>query len=128
VERKNEPKLARCRQLGSSDRVARWNYNLASRARKGTDFAGRAACADSTRAATALRLQSVHVALRGGLYNLDLLSEALGARSLAMWYSHFQKFFERLEGLDFHQLSLLVLAIVAFGFYCLRGFGSRSDY
>ena len=46
-----------------------------------------------------------------------------------MWYDTFYRtVFERLERLDFHQLSLLVLAIVAFGFYCLRGFGSRSDY
>ena len=46
-----------------------------------------------------------------------------------MWYpSFFRTVFERLQGLDFHQVSLMVLAIVAFGFYCLRGFGSRSDY
>ena len=46
-----------------------------------------------------------------------------------MWYSNFYRIvFERVENLDFHQISLLVLAIVAFGFYCLRGFGSRSDY
>ncbi|MEX2114442.1 MAG: hypothetical protein WD845_14705 [Pirellulales bacterium] len=36
--------------------------------------------------------------------------------------------FQRLESLDFNQVALLVLVIVAFGFYCLRGFGSRHDY
>ncbi len=35
---------------------------------------------------------------------------------------------QRLESLDFHQLGLLVVIIVVFGFYCLRGFGSRSNY
>jgi hypothetical protein len=71
----------------------------------------------------------VTAALRAGLYDLDFLSEAPCARSLAMWYSNIYRIvFERVENLDFHQISLLVLAIVAFGFYCLRGFGSRSDY
>jgi hypothetical protein len=36
--------------------------------------------------------------------------------------------FSRLEHLDFQQFALLVIVIVAFGFYCLRGFGSRSNY
>jgi hypothetical protein len=46
-----------------------------------------------------------------------------------MWYSSlYRTVFYRLENLDFHQISLLVLAIVAFGFFCLRGFGSRSNY
>lgn len=34
----------------------------------------------------------------------------------------------RVERLDFQQYALLVIVIVAFGFYCLRGFGSRSNY
>ncbi len=34
----------------------------------------------------------------------------------------------RLENLDFNQVALLVLVIVGFGFYCLRGFGSRHNY
>ena len=46
-----------------------------------------------------------------------------------MWYSElYRTVFTRLENLDFHQTSLLVLVIVAFGFYCMRGFGSRSNY
>ena len=46
-----------------------------------------------------------------------------------MWYSHYYRtLFDRLENLNFHQMGLLVVAIVAFGFYCLRGFGSRSNY
>jgi hypothetical protein len=46
-----------------------------------------------------------------------------------MWYNDlYRTIFYRLESLDFHQFSLLVLAIVAFGIYCLRGFGSRSNY
>ena len=36
--------------------------------------------------------------------------------------------FSRLENLDFPQYALLVIVIVAFGFYCLRGFGSRHNY
>ncbi len=32
------------------------------------------------------------------------------------------------ERLDMHQLGLFVVLIVVFGFYCLRGFGSRSNY
>ena len=46
-----------------------------------------------------------------------------------MWYSNlYRTIFTRLENLDFHQVSLLVLAIMVFGFFCLRGFGSRSNY
>ena len=46
-----------------------------------------------------------------------------------MWYTNlYRTAFDRIEHLDFHQMSLLVVAIVVFGFYCLRGFGSRSDY
>ena len=35
---------------------------------------------------------------------------------------------DRLGRLDFHQLTLVVLAIVVFGVICLRGYGSRSNY
>ncbi|MGD9724094.1 MAG: hypothetical protein AB7O59_22765 [Pirellulales bacterium] len=46
-----------------------------------------------------------------------------------MSFSHFYRtVLQRLENLDFHQVALLVLIIVGFGFYCLRGFGSRHDY
>ena len=40
----------------------------------------------------------------------------------------YQTVFSRLTNLDFHQYALLVIVIVAFGFYCLRGFGSRHNY
>jgi hypothetical protein len=43
-------------------------------------------------------------------------------------YDLYRAVFTRLEHLDFQQFALLVLVIVAFGFYCLRGFGSRHDY
>ena len=36
--------------------------------------------------------------------------------------------FTRLEHLSFEQYTLLVVVIVAVGIYCLRGFGSRSNY
>ena len=45
--------------------------------------------------------------------------------SLTQFY---QSVFRRLENLEFHQVALLVIVIVAFGVYCLRGFGSRSEY
>jgi hypothetical protein len=46
-----------------------------------------------------------------------------------MWFNQlYRTVFQRLENLEFPQLALLVMLIVAFGFYCLRGFGSRSDY
>jgi hypothetical protein len=46
-----------------------------------------------------------------------------------MSFSHFyNSISQRLENLQFQQVALLVIVIVAFGFYCLRGFGSRSDY
>ncbi len=46
-----------------------------------------------------------------------------------MSFSQFYRtVFQRLESLDFNQVALLVLVIVGFGFYCLRGFGSRHDY
>jgi hypothetical protein len=78
---------------------------------------------------TASNFQSLPARNFAGLYDLDFHSEALLRQVLAMWYpSFFRTVFERLQGLDFHQVSLMVLAIVAFGFYCLRGFGSRSDY
>jgi hypothetical protein len=41
---------------------------------------------------------------------------------------YFYSAFERLQHLEFPQLALLVMVIVGFGFYCLRGFGSRHDY
>jgi hypothetical protein len=43
-------------------------------------------------------------------------------------YHYFQSLFQRIESLDFHQMALMVVIIVAFGFWCLRGFGSRSNY
>ena len=47
----------------------------------------------------------------------------------AMRYSQFyHSVMNRLENLDFNQVALLVILIVAFGFYCLRGFGSRHKY
>ena len=43
-------------------------------------------------------------------------------------YDIYRTVFSRLENLDFQQYALLVIVIVAFGFYCLRGFGSRHNY
>lgn len=43
-------------------------------------------------------------------------------------HSLYRTLFTRLEHLNFQQFALLVVVIVAFGFYCLRGFGSRSNY
>jgi hypothetical protein len=40
----------------------------------------------------------------------------------------YRTFFSRIEQLDFQQYALLVVVIVVFGFYCLRGFGSRHNY
>ena len=40
----------------------------------------------------------------------------------------YQTLFNRIEHLNFQQFALLVVVIVVFGFYCLRGFGSRSNY
>ena len=34
----------------------------------------------------------------------------------------------RLEHLSIEQVGLLVAVIVVLGFFCLRGFGSRSNY
>lgn len=46
-----------------------------------------------------------------------------------MWIPQFvQNILQRVERLDMHQLGLFVVLIVVFGFYCLRGFGSRSNY
>jgi hypothetical protein len=54
------------------------------------------------------------------------------SRSLQVSAMSFREFYQnafaRLEHLDFQQFALLVIVIVAFGFYCLRGFGSRSSY
>ncbi len=36
--------------------------------------------------------------------------------------------FSRLEHLSYQQLAVLMVVIVGFGVYCLRGFGSRSNY
>jgi hypothetical protein len=43
-------------------------------------------------------------------------------------FHYLSSFLTRIERLDFQQYALLVVLIVAFGFYCLRGFGSRSNY
>jgi len=40
----------------------------------------------------------------------------------------YRNFFSRLEHLSFQQTCLLVVVIVVIGFFCLRGFGSRSNY
>ena len=40
----------------------------------------------------------------------------------------YQTFVSRLLNLDFQQYALLVVVIVAIGFYCMRGFGSRHNY
>jgi hypothetical protein len=46
-----------------------------------------------------------------------------------MWIPQFvQNILQWVERLDMHQLGLFVVLIVVFGFYCLRGFGSRSNY
>jgi hypothetical protein len=44
------------------------------------------------------------------------------------FYHYYQSAFNWVERLDFQQVTLLVVIIVGFGFYCLRGFGSRSNY
>jgi hypothetical protein len=44
------------------------------------------------------------------------------------WHELYRSVFSRLEHLNFQQFALLVIVIVVFGFYCLRGFGSRSNY
>jgi len=44
------------------------------------------------------------------------------------FHEFYSSLFTRIERLDFQQYALLVIVIVAFGFYCLRGFGSRHDY
>jgi hypothetical protein len=49
-------------------------------------------------------------------------------RSRMSFSQFYRSVFTRLENLEFPQLALLTLVIVAFGFYCLRGFGSRHDY
>ena len=43
-------------------------------------------------------------------------------------HSLYRNLFTRLEHLSFEQMGLLMVVIVVFGFYCLRGFGSRSNY
>jgi len=43
-------------------------------------------------------------------------------------YQLFNSLLNRVERLDFQQYALLVIVIVAVGFFCLRGFGSRSNY
>jgi hypothetical protein len=58
--------------------------------------------------------------------NLDFL-KANRVRAMR-FYDFYRTVFSRLESLDFQQFALLVIVIVAFGFYCLRGFGSRHDY
>jgi hypothetical protein len=46
-----------------------------------------------------------------------------------MWFFRLvQDALVRVERLDMHQLGLFVVLIVVFGVYCLRGFGSRSNY
>lgn len=34
----------------------------------------------------------------------------------------------RVENFNLHQVGLLVAAIVVIGLYCMRGYGSRSNY
>ncbi len=45
-----------------------------------------------------------------------------------MLYHLYLSVSDTLTHLNFQQVSLLVLTIVAFGFFCLRGFGSRQNY
>ncbi len=40
-----------------------------------------------------------------------------------MWFQHaMNATFRRLESLDFNQVVVLLLIVVAFGWFCLRGF------
>jgi hypothetical protein len=43
-------------------------------------------------------------------------------------YSLFHSIAYRLEHLDYQQLALLTFVLVVFGFWCMRGFGSRTNY
>jgi len=43
-------------------------------------------------------------------------------------HSLYRTVFTRLEHLSFEQVGLLVAVIVVVGIFCLRGFGSRSNY
>ncbi len=40
----------------------------------------------------------------------------------------YRTFFTRLEHLSLQQFVLLTVVIVVVGIYCMRGFGSRSNY
>ncbi len=40
----------------------------------------------------------------------------------------YQTVFTRLEHLTFQQFALLTVVIVVLGVWCMRGFGSRSNY
>jgi hypothetical protein len=46
-----------------------------------------------------------------------------------MWFHHaLSRTFRELESLDFQQVIVLAMLVIAAGWICLRGFGSRSNY
>ncbi|HEX3727536.1 MAG TPA: hypothetical protein VHV08_14880 [Pirellulales bacterium] len=46
-----------------------------------------------------------------------------------MWFINLiWSLFHRIERLNFDQLALFTVIVVAVGFICLRGFGSRAKY
>jgi hypothetical protein len=66
---------------------------------------------------------------RCGVYDLDFPSvEVVNREKCAVWHSSLAWLIHRIEHFNLHQVGLLVAAIVAIGFYCMRGFGSRSNY
>jgi hypothetical protein len=75
------------------------------------------------------RADFVDKTLGGAFCNLRLHRETPVTGSNLMWIIHlFKTILHRMEMLDFHQITVLVLAIVAVGFVCMRGYGSRSNY
>src|SRR3954469_2698206 len=66
---------------------------------------------------------------RSSLYDLDFPStEFIMREKCAVWHSNLYWLIHRIENFNLHQVGLLVAVIVAIGFYCMRGFGSRSNY
>jgi hypothetical protein len=60
--------------------------------------------------------------------NLDLQGGEACNQGKFMWDFFYRSVVGRIEHLDQRQTELLILVTVFVGFWCMRGFGSRSSY
>lgn len=54
-------------------------------------------------------------------------ARGLFARRVRMW-QYYRKFFNVVDHLSYHEWLVVLLGVVLWGLFCMRGFGSRTNY